>query len=180
MNDGEPKRIKSELTIVALIVIPCMAVFVGFWILLRIFPPFAQGITSTDPADYPAARAEIQIHFPLDTRFFPNLIPESAHNVEFSCMTARGGQAYPSLELRYTLPNEDAIRELDRLQSHEPTGTRHLGWFFKDPIEELNPNDNLVVLGYLRPQKSHSRNGLLAYVIHNPETGEFYYEFNSD
>jgi len=180
MNDNERKRIKSELTMVGLITIPCATVFAGLWILFTIYPPFAQGIVSTDPADYSAARAEIQGHFPFDTRFLPESIPDSARDVEFSCMTARGGQAYPSLELRYTLPKEDAFVELERLQSLEPTGTRNLGPFFKDPIEELNPNDILVVLGYLTPHKSHSRNGLLAYVIHNPETGEFFYEFNSD
>lgn len=180
MINSERKRIKSELTMVALIIIPCAIVFAGFWILFTIIPPFAHGISSTDPADYSAARTEIQGHFPLDTRFLPESIPDSARDVEFRCATARGGQAYPSLELRYILPKDEAVRELDRLQSHEPTGTRHLGSYFRDPIEELDPMDNLIVLGYLTPFKSRSRNGLLAYVIHDPDTGEFYYEFNSD
>lgn len=180
MIESEKKRIHSKLRIAVIFAIIFASVFVGLWILFKIYPSFAQGISSTDPADYSAARAEIQSHYPLDTRFLPESIPDSARDVEFMCMTARGGQAYPSLQLKFILSKVEADRELERLQSHAPTGTRNLGWFFKDPIEELDPTDNLVVLGYLTPFKSHSRNGLLAYVIHDPDTGEFRYEFNSD
>lgn len=186
MIESENKRIRSELQTIATVAITFVTLFAGSWILFRAFPPFAHGIQSANPNDYPAAKDEIQGYFSLDARHLPVTIPNSATSIDFMCSTAAGGQASPWLKLRFKLPPEDAQHEIARLQSLNPTGILKQGLFFNDPLDQLQPSDKLIVLGFLSPFKPDYRNGpaappdRLAYVTYDQSTGEFYYEFNSD
>ncbi|MBO6741179.1 MAG: hypothetical protein JJ916_15100 [Phycisphaerales bacterium] len=159
---------------------------VGGIYVTRSWVPFDQGTVSTNPTDYPIASKEIRNYFPDEARFLPMSIPSTATNIQFECNTMGAMQASPWLKIQFVLQGDQAAQELHRLESLNPTDTLKLGNFFSDPLDDLQDREGLLVYGFLASFKPDYRNGQaaapdrIAYVTYDANSGEFYYEFNSD